>query len=140
MEAWGMASGILFGMEPGEEDYGRLMFASSLAGMAISHTSTGLPHGLSYYLTYHKAVPHGKAVGLFLPGYLSVLPEEYEPQVIMALRTLGFGSIEQFSGFIREVLGTLGLTEQEEQEMVEGIAKNQKKLDAVPFAITKEQI
>lgn len=140
MEAWGMASGILFGMESGEEDYGRLMFASSLAGMAISHTSTGLPHGLSYYLTYHKAVPHGKAVGLFLPGYLSVLPEEYEPQVIMALRTLGFGSIEQFSGFIREVLGTLGLTEQEEQEMVEGIAKNQKKLDAVPFAITKEQI
>lgn len=140
MEVWGTATGMLFGMEPEEEDYDRLMFASSLAGMAISHTGTSLPHGLSYYLTYHKEIPHGKAVGMFLPGYLAVLPEEYEAQVIMALRALGFGSFEQFEGFIREMLGTVELTEQELEEMVEEIANNDKKLSAAPFTVTKEQL
>ena len=127
-------------MEAEKEDYDKLMFASSLAGMAISHTGTSLPHGMSYYLTYHKAIPHGKAVGLFLPGYLSVLPEEYEAQVIMALRALGCGSTEQFSGFIREMLGTVELTENEKQAIVGEIAGNQKKMEAAPFAVTEEQL
>lgn len=140
MEVWGTATGILFGMEAEKEDYDKLMFASSLAGMAISHTGTSLPHGMSYYLTYHKAIPHGKAVGLFLPGYLSVLPEEYEAQVIMALRALGFGSIEQFCGFIHEMLGTVELTEKEKQALVAEIAGNQKKLSAAPFAVAEEQL
>ncbi len=140
MEVWSTATGMLFGMEAEEEDYDRLMFASSLAGMAISHTGTSLPHGMSYYLTYHKAVPHGKAVGLFLPGYLSILPEEYEAQVIMALRALGFGSFGQFSGFIHEMLGAVELTESERQALVEEIAGNQRKQEAAPFAVTKEQL
>ena len=92
-----MAADVLSGTEASGEDYDRLMFASSLAGMAISQTGTSLPHGLSYYLTYHKGIPHGKAVGVFLAGYLDALPEEFEPQVIMALRTLGFGSLGQFA-------------------------------------------
>lgn len=140
MEVWGMATDLLFGTEPQDDDYNKLMFASSLAGMAISHTGTSLPHGLSYYLTYHKNIPHGKAVGLFLPGYLSVLPEGFEVQVIMALRALGFGSLEQFSGFIEEMLGKVDLSDEEMSEMIEEITGNEKKLWAVPFAIAKKEI
>lgn len=140
MEVWGMAADVLFGMEPSEETHDRLMFASSLAGMAIAQTGTSLPHGLSYYLTYHKGIPHGKAVGLFLPGYLSILPEEYEAQVMMALRALGFGSLEQFSGLLKELLGTVVLTDEEAGCMVDEIAQNAKKLSAAPFAVTKEQL
>lgn len=138
MEVWGMAKDMLYGMEPREEDYDRLLFASSLAGMAISHTSTSLPHALSYYLTYHKGVPHGKAVGLFLPGFLRALPEQYEMQVTMALRTLGFGSLEQFQGFIREMLGEVPLTEEEVEEMAAGVLANPVKLSTALFPVTEE--
>lgn len=140
MEVWGVATDVLFGMDAKEDDYDKLMFASTLAGMAITHTSTSLPHGLSYYLTYHKGIPHGKAVGYFLPGYLACMPESLEAQVIMALRAVGFGSLEQFTGFIREVLGKVELTDEETAEMIEEIAGNERKLKAVPFEITREQI
>lgn len=53
-----------------DKNYNKLLFASTLAGMAIAHTGTSIPHGLSYYMTYNKNIPHGKAVGMFLPGYL----------------------------------------------------------------------
>lgn len=138
MEVWGSATGMLYGMEPEEGDYDRLLFASSLAGMAISHTSTSLPHALSYYLTYHKDIPHGKAVGLFLPGFLRALPEQYQMQAAMALRALGFGSLEQFQGFIREMLGTVSLTEGEVEEMVSGVMANPAKLSTALFEVTEE--
>lgn len=140
MEVWGVAADVLFGMEASEEDYARLMFASSLAGMAISQTGTSLPHGLSYYLTYHKGIPHGKAVGVFLAGYLDILPEEFEPQVIMALRTLGFGSIGQFAGLMKELLGSAELTGEEIEAMADGMAGNERKLAAVPFDVDRGQI
>lgn len=140
MEVWGMAADVLFGMEAAEDSYDRLMFASSLAGMAIAQTGTSIPHGLSYYLTYHKEIPHGKAVGLFLPGYLAILPEEYEMQVTMALHALGFGSLEQFTGLIKELLGTVELPEAEWNQMIEEVAQNQKKLLAAPFEVTKEDL
>ena len=140
MEVSSEAMHVLFGVDITEEALDGLMFASSLAGMAISHTGTSLPHGLSYYLTYHKGIPHGKAVGMFLPAYLEVLPEEYEMQVIMALRALGFGSLEQFAGFIRENMGTVELTENEFEEMVREMARNPRKLAAAPSRVTEEDI
>ncbi len=140
MEVWGTVSDVLCGAEPEDGDYGKLMFASSLAGMGISHTGTSLPHALSYYLTCHKGIPHGKAVGLFLPGYLGILPEEYNMQVTMALRTLGFGSLGQFRGLIRELLGTVALTEGEITEISGQIMGNAKKLSSLPFVPEKGQI
>ncbi len=138
MEVWGMAADVLFGIDAKDGDYERLMFASSLAGMAIAQTGTSLPHGLSYYLTYHKGIPHGKAVGVFLAGYLSALPENYEPQVIMALRTLGFGSLEQFEGALKELLGIVELSGEETEEMIDEMMQNEKKLLAAPFEVTRK--
>ena len=43
--------------------YEKLMLTSTIAGMSIAHTSTTLPHGMSYDLTLHAGVPHGPAVG-----------------------------------------------------------------------------
>lgn len=43
------------------------LWASYLAGRAISITRTTGCHALSYYLTSRHGVPHGQAVALFLP-------------------------------------------------------------------------
>lgn len=140
MEVWGCCVPVLCGMEATKEDYDRMMFASTLAGMAFSHTGTTLPHGLSYYLTYHKHIPHGKAVGLFLPQYLKALPEEWDVQVLMALRALGFGSLEQFEGFINGILGKIALSDAEKEAMAASVANNPDKLAQVPYSVTKEDI
>lgn len=62
---WGGCKNVLLGMDPEEEDYENMMLASSLAGMAIAHTGTSLPHGMSYYLTYHKGNTAWKGSGIF---------------------------------------------------------------------------
>ena len=123
-----------------EEDYENMMLASSLAGMAIAHTGTSLPHGMSYYLTYHKGIPHGKAVGYFLPGYLRLFAEQMDVEVMMILRSLGIGSLEQFEGLIRECLGTPEITDAEKEAILKEITSSERKLAAVPIPVTREQI
>ena len=44
---------------PDAADFSNMMLASTMAGMAIAHTATTLPHGLSYAVTTHLNVPHG---------------------------------------------------------------------------------
>jgi len=131
---------VLLGMDPEEEDYENMMLASSLAGMAIAHTGTSLPHGMSYYLTYHKGIPHGKAVGYFLPGYLRLFAEQMDVEVMMILRSLGIGSLEQFEGLIRECLGTPEITDAEKEAILKEITSSERKLAAVPIPVTREQI
>lgn len=140
MEVWSASRMVLLGSEPESADFENLMFASTLAGMAISHTGTSLPHGLSYYLTYHLGIPHGRAVGLFLPGYLDYCSGEMEIEVFLILRSMGFGSMEQFSGFITECLGRQELTKEQEEEMLDEIMASEGKLAAVPGAVTREEI
>ena len=53
--------------QPTPEARRKMLLASNLAGRAINITRTTGPHALSYYLTSHHAIPHGQAVGLFLP-------------------------------------------------------------------------
>lgn len=140
MEVWGSCKQVLMGVEAEETEYSSLMLASSLAGMAITHTSTSLPHGLSYYLTYHKGIPHGRAVGYFLPGYLDLFMDTMEAEVMMVLRILGFGCLEQFAGFLRECIGVPELTEAEMTAMLDEIMQSDRKLAAVPLPVDRQMI
>lgn len=45
----------------------KILWAAHLAGKAINITRTTAPHALSYFLTAHYQIPHGQAVGFFLP-------------------------------------------------------------------------
>ena len=69
----------------------RLMMVKMMAGMAIAQTATTLPHGLSYPVTVHLGVPHGKACAYFTAGYLAEAPADIRDYL---LTTAGFTSIE----------------------------------------------
>ena len=84
--------------QPDETDYDTLMRAAMLGGMAIAHTGTSLPHALSYALTYHLHVAHGKAVCYFLAGYLK---EADQSEVSRILELSGFSSVEEFHAAYR---------------------------------------
>lgn len=51
----------------------QLQYGAMLAGMVIAQTGTGLVHAMGYPLTYYKGIPHGRANGVLLAGYLSFM-------------------------------------------------------------------
>lgn len=121
-----------------DDDYEKMLRTSSWAGMAIAHTQTSLPHGLSYALTYECNIPHGRAVGLFLAGYVNAYEDRKAVSEVMEL--LGFSNTEQFSNYMYDLLGS----EQVEAELLEKTAndlmKDTGKLKNYPFNITKEEL
>lgn len=135
MGMWSNAKKVLIGAGITEEDCDWLMHASTLAGMAISHTGTALPHGLSYYLTYEKQIPHGKAVGYFLPGYLAQAGPMMRKKV---LNLIGFPDTQYFASFMHKLIGKMDVEDVLIEAAVQGILSNEAKLKNVPYPVTAE--
>lgn len=135
MGIWSSTKNVLIGADITEEECDRLLFASTLAGMAIAHTGTALPHGLSYYLTYENHVPHGKAVGYFLPGYLGQASPILRKKV---LQLIGFPDIQYFASFMRKLIGKMEAEDALIDSAVQGILSNEAKLKNVPYQVTED--
>lgn len=118
-----------------EEDYVNLMASAVLAGMAITHTGTSLPHGMSYMFTYAKGLAHGKAVGTFLPAFLERMPQEKQEYILMAL---GMNSLDEFKQFIKEAVGGIAMDESLVEEAVKNMLKNPGKYAACPCTVTEQ--
>lgn len=137
LDLWGSIKEILLIEEdPTEEEAETLALASTIAGMAISHTGTSLPHGMSYYLTYEKGIPHGNAVGIFLPAFIDLY--EDRSQVKTVLRLLEFRNEKSFFKFIDSLFDVIEIEQDELDRYVDGMLSNEKKLANYPFTMTRE--
>lgn len=134
---WKSAKNVLIGAGIHEQEYDTMLFASTLAGMAIAHTGTALPHGLSYYLTYEKGIPHGKAVGYFLPGYLAEAGPILQKKV---LSLAGFPDMQYFRVFMHQLIGSMDVDIQLIETAVRGLMSNESKLRNVPFEVTEASL
>lgn len=56
----------------------QLQYASLLAGIVIAQAGTGLVHAMGYPLTCHKGIPHGRANGILLAGYMDFMSDSCE--------------------------------------------------------------
>ena len=121
-----------------EKDYATMLHASMVAGMAITHTGTSLPHGLSYQVTYELGVPHGKAVGIFLGGFVEGYQNKEEVAEILSL--LDFESTGAFCKYMTELLGEVVVSEELMKENVQNLLENPAKLKNYPFAITEKEL
>ena len=119
-----------------DEDYETFMHASMVAGMAIAHTGTSLPHGLSYPVTYEMGIPHGKAVGFFLPGFLRNYENQKEVEEVLLL--LGFADLKEFEDYLRGLIGELQITEKLWDSDMKAILENPAKLKNYPFSMNEE--
>ncbi|MDO4633218.1 MAG: iron-containing alcohol dehydrogenase family protein [Eubacteriales bacterium] len=140
LRLWGSKKEQLAGAqeEYTEEMYQTFMHASVLAGMAIAHTGTSLPHGLSYPVTYELGVAHGRAVGYFLPGFLKYYGNQEEVQEVLQL--LGFENQEAFAGYLNSLLGEKQIPEELWERDRRGLLSNQAKLKNYPFEMTEETL
>ena len=114
-----------------------MMYASTLAGMCIAHAGTSLPHGLSYPITYELGIPHGKAVGYFLPGYINEATDEDKEFV---LKAAGFESVEEFSKFYKKACGYEKFPQELLDKTGELILSNQRKSANCPYKVDAEVI
>lgn len=71
--------------------------SSNLGGYSIVQPGTSMPHALSYKLTYEYHVPHGMAIGIYEPVFLSMAGEE-DRHILM--KAMGFDSFKAFTDFI----------------------------------------
>lgn len=142
LEVWSRNAEALVQLADGDSSavsYEDLMRASTLAGMAIAQTGTSLPHALSYALTYRKGVPHGKACGQFLPGYLKLAAAAGEPADAV-LELAGFISVEELDFFLMATCGRDSFSEEEAQEILEPLMATPKKLKNAPFDVNEAQL
>lgn len=123
-----------------DEDLESFMLASTVAGMAIAQTTTSLPHAISYEITYNHGVPHGKACGIFLAAYMDEYARNNPEDVNRVLSLLGFDSTEIFGEYLRRLLGSVAITEEESNLYADNIMANASKLSTYPFPIDREAI
>ena len=119
-----------------QEDYTHMLHASMVAGLSITHTGTSLPHGLSYPVTYHLGIPHGRAVGMFLGGFVENYGDPAQAQETMDL--LGFADAAQFRAYMRDLLGPVEVSGQLLATAAESVLNDPSKLKNYPFPITAE--
>lgn len=116
-----------------DADYKNMMHASMIAGMAISHTGTSLPHGLSYAITYEMGIPHGRAVGMFLGGFV----EEYKDKMAVndILELLDFENVDAFRQYMRALIGEIKVNADLMKMNATKILENKAKMKNYPFDI-----
>lgn len=138
LRLWGSVKDTLLSGDPlSDTECQTFMLASTIAGMSIAHTGTGLPHGMSYYLTYEQNIPHGNAVGIFLPAFLEMF--EDKDQVKRLLTLLGFKNEKAFGKYIDSLFEVVTITESDLHRYIDGMMSNKKKLANYPFTMTQEK-
>lgn len=91
-----------------------LMYGAVLAGMVIAQTGTTLVHGMGYQLTYYKGLTHGRANGILLPHYMSLMEETMADKVEKVWEILGLSGLADFTACIKNLMpDTVCLTDAE---------------------------
>lgn len=136
LQIWAKGKSVFLGeREPEDEDYEQMMLASTIAGMAISITSTTLPHGLSYPLTCYQDMAHGMGVGYFQAGYLREADKK-DRDALMQLS--GFESVDEMDAFYQQICQPEKQNEEMLQICADSIASNEAKLQVCPFLVDRE--
>ncbi len=138
LRIYGEVKDALLKYEITDDIYDKLLDMAMIAGIAITHTATSIPHGLSYAITYEMGVPHGKAVGMFLGGYV----ENYKniQDVDNVMNMLGFNDAKSFRMYLNELLGTVDVSKDIMDRNIEDLLSNKAKLKNYPFEITADEL
>lgn len=94
--------------------YDKLMKASVLGGIVISHTGTCTVHSLGYSYTYFKNIDHGKANAILMPEFLRLVEKTLPEKANHILTSVGCNTVDEFKKLFINLIGTVDpLTEDE---------------------------
>ena len=138
LELWGECKEDIRNGKLNELSAWKLMAASAAGGIAIAQTSTSIPHGMSYKVTYELGIAHGRACGMYLGGYVDTYPDKKLAE--MALKHLGFDNTLQFKEFLADLLDEKPLDKAFALENAREFLKNKDKLKNHAFEVDEEKL
>jgi len=133
----------------------QMMYASLLAGIAISQTGTTLLHSMGYRLTSDFNVPHGRANGILLPSFWEInfsgCPEKFSTLILSLNRGVNkekTKDAKKSSLLVKDFLCRVGLSEKitldiKEENFVQfakEVIENKRKLKNNPKELNLEDI
>ena len=122
------------------EDRDRLLLMSALGGVSIAQTMTSIPHGLGYFLTYEKHLPHGMANGVLTQAYVEQFPAGDE-NVRRLLDCLGLADTAELGAFLDDVLDHDAVyTEEDLQYFTDRAMEQPQKLATFPGGLTRDEV
>ena len=122
------------------EDRESLMYCSLLGGLVLAHTSTTAVHAMGYSLTYYKGIPHGRANGICLGGYLRLTETVYPETVKSILDALGMKDSLEFQACLDQLLGEKELISEEEIQTYSEEVSGRRNIPNSLLPPAKEQI
>lgn len=132
-----------------------MMYASLLAGVAITQTGATLLHGMGYRLTSDFGIPHGKANGVLLPAFWEInfpgCPEKFSRLIPYLEENAPLSSRqdpERSAHMIKNFLHRAGLTEEPKLninedtilEFAREAAENKRRMANNPRNLSLEEI
>lgn len=115
------------------------LLISTIGGIVNTQTGSCLPHGMSYFLTHFKKIPHGLACGLLIKEYLAIFKDETKINRIMELT--GFASLDDFGKFIDSMLQLdIKVTEGEIEKYAAEFASQKHRFKRHPEPAGKEEV
>ncbi len=116
----------------------RLLYASMLAGVAITHTGTTIIHSMGYSLTYFMDMPHGFANGALLPPFLR-RAEKYAPrEAAKVFSAMHLPGIDEFCELISRLLPNIPKVSEEDAEMMANVSIKNKNILQNLWSVTKD--
>ncbi|MGM9972317.1 MAG: iron-containing alcohol dehydrogenase family protein [Anaeroplasmataceae bacterium] len=123
-----------------DDDLDKLMYASNLAGIVISHTGTTLVHAMGYSLTYFKHIDHGRANGLLMYDYLKYYSFVVGDKIDNILKHMKLNTLLDFKKEMDTLLKTKEDITSSELKEYSKIAINAKNVLNCPFEVTEDDI
>lgn len=138
LEIWAKTKDVLLGVkEARTDDLRNLLNASTMAGISISMTTTSLPHGLSYPVTYNTGMPHGKAIGYFQYGYLKEAAKE-DRDYLMGMT--GFEDLDAWQDFYQKICNPGVVDAALLEKAADETIANPIKLKNCPYEVDREKM
>jgi len=118
----------------------KLMYASCLGGIAISHTGTTLMHSMGYSLTYFKGISHGRSNAMILAEYMRLNKSELPEKTEKVLELLGFDSIDEAGSYFSLGLDENPVLSDEECRTYANLAMGQGSAKLNPKSVNEDDV
>ena len=111
-----------------------------IAGIVIAHTGTTAVHSMGYSLTFFKGADHGRANGLLLADFITLVAGQRPDVTARILKASGMSGAGELRALMDELLGERETASEEEIQKYTDIAAKAKNIRNSIVAPTREDI
>jgi len=121
------------------EQRAKMLLNSSLQGISIMLTSSGIPHAMGYHLTHFLNLQHGLACGLLIGEYVRLFKDK--SIVTPIVNMCGFKDTDEFADYLKMLFPiNLSATDEEITAWATQVCSLKHKVARHPGSISVEEV